>query len=747
MTPIAHRGRGFVAALAVLLGAALATQLVMVAVDGAGSIGDVGVLAFVAASLMGCALLVVRAVRIPTERATWLCLAGMVGSHVVAATLWSFGFSQERLSPADAAWGAGYVLGFVGVVLYLRHRVGDAYGALWLEVVGITTYLAAIATALLLAPIVDEGYSTATAALNILFPCASAGFWSIVLAAGSMSGRKPQRQDLLLTGGLVVLCAGDALFVLSLTGWFGGADALVGVGWTLSMLLIAASAWSPPSAAGAIRVGGWWEVAPTITWMATGGIVLFVGRFTPIPLIAEVLALAAILVAAVRTVLVTRDVRSLVVHRRQALTDDLTGLPNRRALAQHLELLTRDGGAGGRTAALLIADLDGFKELNDALGHAAGDALLVEVGRRLAQVRGAWALRLGGDEFAALVEAPHDPAEVARRMLDALSRPVTIEEVSVAVAASIGIARFPEDATTSGELLRRADVAMYDAKRRRTGVARYAPQRDGYTRTRLTLAADLQRAVGDPAAAGLWVAFQPQVRMDTREIVGAEALVRWNHPEHGPVSPAELLPLAERTGTLSRLTDWVVDEAVAAAAAWHAAGHRARVSVNVSALTLIDAGLPERIMATLDRHRVAPDVLVVEVTEDAVMSDPQRCCEVLDRLAARGVGISVDDFGTGHSSLAQLRRIGAGELKIDRSFVVGMTGDRFDHEVVAAVAGLGRRLGMRLVAEGVENDEAFAALAEIGCDLAQGYGIARPMDRAALSELMAGPPTPLRAAA
>jgi diguanylate cyclase (GGDEF)-like protein len=743
MTAHADRGGGIVAALAVLLAAALALAFVLLALDGPGQVADLDAVAFVVGSAAGTGLLVLRAARTGRERATWWCFAGVLVCNAVAAAMWSFGFSQKELSPADAVWTLGNVLAFVGVVHYLRHRVGDAYGALWLEVVGIAVYTAAICTAIFVPRIVEHGYSTGAATLNIVYVCIDGGLWSLLLAVGSMSGRRLQRQDVMLTGAFMIVCAINALYVLALAGTIGKVDAIVGVGWGLATVLICAAAWAPPSAAGAIRVGGWWEVGPTVSWMLTGGVLLLIGHFTPIPTVASALALAAIVLAALRTALVTRDVRSLVVHRRQALTDDLTGLPNRRALGQHLELLTRDGAANGRQAALLIADLDGFKELNDALGHSAGDALLVEVGRRLSQVRGAWALRLGGDEFAAVVEAPHDPQVVARQILEALSRPVSIDEVTVAVAASIGIARFPQDATTSGELLRRADVAMYDAKRRRAGVATYAPERDGYTRTRVTLAADLQRAIEDPSAAGLWVAFQPQVRMDTRAVVGVEALIRWSHPEHGAVSPAELLPLAERTGTLGRLTDWIVDRSVATAAAWHAAGQDARISVNVSALTLIDVGLPGRVLATLRRHGLPPGALVVEVTEDAVMSDPQRCCEVLDALAAQGVGISVDDFGTGQSSLAQLRRIGAGELKIDRSFVLGMTGDRFDREVVSAVAGLGRRLGMRLVAEGVEDPAAWQALVAIGCDVAQGYGIARPMPADALLELLASDPAPL----
>src|SRR4051794_26154260 len=482
---LSDRSRRIVSACAALLVIALAGSVATLPFNGAGTVSDVDAGLYVLGSVAAIGLLGLRAARVRIERATWLCFAGLLLCNMIAVVLWSFGFDQSDLSPADAIWGLGYLLAFVGVVLYLRHRVGDAYRAFWIDAIGITVYVAAICTALFTTPIVQQGMSSADAVLNIIFPCAAAGLWSVVFAAGSMSGRRPQRQDLLLGGAFLAVCLVDSLYVLSLAGYVGEVDLLFGIGWGAAMVLIGAAAWSPPSTAGALRVGGWWEIGPSVSWMLAGGAVLLAGAFTTIPMISAVLAMAAIVLAALRTVLVTRDVRSLVVHRRQALTDDLTGLPNRRALTQHLELLTRDAGVGGRRAALLIADLDGFKELNDALGHGAGDALLIEVGRRLSQVEGAWSLRLGGDEFAALVEAPHDPTVIAAAMLDELSRPVSIDEVSVAVAASIGIARFPEDATTGGELLRRADVAMYDAKRRRAGVATYAPERDGYTRTRV----------------------------------------------------------------------------------------------------------------------------------------------------------------------------------------------------------------------------------------------------------------------
>jgi len=753
---IGDRARRTATGLAVVLCAAFAASLVVLPIGGLDDATAAGGALYALIGLVATALLILRAIAVDEERWTWLAFAAMTLLNVAATVMWAAGYDWQALSPADALWTASIAAAFVGIALYLRHRVGDAYRSLWLDATGITIYVAAICTALLVGAMRDQGLSTGTATLNVLYPCASAAMWSVVLAAGSMTGRRLQRQDALLGAAFVVLCATDCLYALELAGIVGQQDALRAIGVELSIVLLVAAAWARPSAAGELRIGGWWEAGPTVSWIVAGGGVLLASALVPVPSVAVALAAAALVLAALRTVLVTRDVRQLVLHRREALIDDLTELPNRRALLRHLELLTRDRGRGRRSAALLIADLDGFKELNDALGHAAGDVLLTKVGARLAGVGGAFTARLGGDEFAAIVEAPHDPREVARRMLAALAEPLTLDDITVGIGASIGIARYPEDATTSGELVRRADVAMYDAKRSRAGIADYTPERDGFSRTRVALAAALQDALPDPAAGGLWVAFQPQVRFADGGVDAVEALIRWTHPVHGPVAPAELLPLAERIGGLGRLTDWIVDQSLRAVARWHADGHTARVAVNVSATTLIDTGLPTRVVSALARHGVPGERLVIEVTENAVMTDPVRCCGVLDALAAHGIGVSIDDFGTGQSSLAQLRRIGAGELKIDRSFVVGMLGDRFDREVVAAVASLGRRLGMRLVAEGVEDLAAWEALAGVGCDLAQGYGIARPMpldellgflDRAREAGLRATRPVHTRTAA
>jgi diguanylate cyclase (GGDEF)-like protein len=386
--------------------------------------------------------------------------------------------------------------------------------------------------------------------------------------------------------------------------------------------------------------------------------------------------------------------------------------------------MTAAGERSARRFALLQLDLDGFKELNDTLGHHAGDDLLIAVSRRLEAVVPGTLARLGGDEFAAIVPDGHDAGEVADAIGDALHAPLDIEGVGVAVNASVGIAHFPQDAHDSRELARRADVAMYDAKRLGTVVAGYTAEHDEHSLDRLALAADLRSAFDRDE---LWLAFQPQVDIATGRISGAEALIRWRHPTRGEVPPGVLLPIAERTGLMPQLTLWVLERAVAQAALWRRAGLDIRIGVNVSAIVLVDATLPARIAETLQRHALTPNNLCVEVTEDAVMRDTSRAIAILEQIKASGVEISVDDFGTGQSSLEQLKNVPADELKLDRSFVLGMVDDPQDAAIVGSVVGLGRALGLRVVAEGVETPQVWQRLSQLGCDVAQGFGLARPM--------------------
>jgi diguanylate cyclase (GGDEF)-like protein len=433
----------------------------------------------------------------------------------------------------------------------------------------------------------------------------------------------------------------------------------------------------------------------------------------------------------------SRTLRSQAArYRHDAGHDELTGLPNRRALSATLRATIaqaeRDEGGCG----LLLLDLDGFKELNDTLGHDVGDELLRELGRRLAEVIDGRAevARLGGDEFAVALPAgsrPETAWALATELRAVLRRPFSLDGMRIVVDASIGIACFPEHAGDAGSLLRHADVAMYQAKRMRTGVEEYDVSRDGSSRHRLELVGELREGI---AADQLVVHYQPKCRVTDGVPAGVEALVRWQHPERGLLPPGAFIDLAERAGLIRALTLRVLERALFQLRAWSAMGYEMTVAVNLSAAGLLDSRLPADIEDRLAAAGVRPDRLVLEITENTVMSDPPRARAVLEQLAARGIGLSLDDFGTGYSSLAHLRTLPVGEMKIDRSFVGRMDEVEDDAAIVRSTVELGRALGLRVVAEGVETAETLERLRGFGCDLAQGYVLSRPVPAAELTE-------------
>ena len=426
--------------------------------------------------------------------------------------------------------------------------------------------------------------------------------------------------------------------------------------------------------------------------------------------------------------------------RHQALHDALTGLPNRSLLQLRAERALR----GDDPAAILLIDLDRFKEVNDTLGHEHGDELLVEVAERLrgALRQGDTLARFGGDEFAVLLDGlPHRGAvaELAGRLQEALRSPFALRGVAVALEASIGAALYPDHGTTVSTLLQRADVAMYDAKRGRHGVSVYSTERDPYSADRLGLLAELRRAISSDE---LVLHYQPKVALDTGDVVGMEALVRWQHPTRGLLPPDEFVPLAARTGAVADLTRWVLDAALAQQSSWSEQGIDLPVAVNLAAANIVDVTLPDAIAALLERHGVAGDRLECEISEHTVMSDPERAIDVLERLRALGVRLSLDDFGTGHSSLAYLKRLPLDEVKIDRSFVAGMAQDENDAVIVRSTIDLARNLGLVVVAEGVETEDVMLELAALSCDTAQGYHLSRPIPAAELTAwLLARPVT------
>jgi diguanylate cyclase (GGDEF)-like protein len=508
----------------------------------------------------------------------------------------------------------------------------------------------------------------------------------------------------------------------------------------LQLPLMAVAALARPGIAGARQLGTWWEWVPPTIWAAVAATALTADRWMELPPMVLVGAAAALLMAVIRFAFTVRSVGRRVQHRDMSLTDELTGLPNRHVLFQQLALLTHSRGASGEEATLLVLGIDNFRSLNDTLGHHAGDRLLAIMAGRLSAelAEDGVLMRMSGDEFAAILRAPVDPDAVTPRLLRSVEQPFDVSSINVSLSASIGMARFPADAVEGRELARRAEVAMSDAKRRRVGYAYYADAQDQDAIDQLSLADDLRRALATDDGS-LWVAFQPQLDVTSGTIHGAEALLRWSHPTRGTVPPDQLLPIAERSGLLTPLTDWMLEQTVSAAARLvQSHGAHLRFAVNVSAATLVDLRLPHRIDQALIRHGVSPLQLVVEVTEDALMSDQQRCLQVVERIAALGVEVAIDDFGTGHSTLSQLRNLPANELKIDRAFVQAMTTDLLDAEIVRLIVRMGRQVGLRVVAEGVETTKERRMLADFGCSVLQGYGISKPLPYAEFAAFLAG---------
>ncbi len=411
----------------------------------------------------------------------------------------------------------------------------------------------------------------------------------------------------------------------------------------------------------------------------------------------------------------------------QASHDALTGLPNRSSLHDRIARKLADCPPG-RSVALVLLDLDRFRDVNDTLGHGHGDLLIRQTAARLSESVGAEATvaRLGGDEFGVLLPDVGDglgAVVIAEALRVALRLPIEIDGVSLVMEASAGVSLYPGDAADATAMLQHADVAMYVAKRTHRGVSLYDPADDEHSPDRLRLLADLALAI---ESGQLVLHYQPKVRMDGT-VRGVEALVRWQHPSRGLLPPSEFIPAAERTGLIHPLTDVVLSEALAQAKIWLDAGSPTPVAVNVSTRTLLDAGFVERVFAQLAAHRMPAELLVLEITETTIMEDPDRALEVLTLLADAGIRLSIDDFGTGYSSLAYLKALPVHELKIDRSFVSGMTGNVRDRVIVDSTVALGRRLGLDVVAEGVEDEATRLALTELGCELAQGFLFSRPV--------------------
>jgi diguanylate cyclase (GGDEF)-like protein len=447
----------------------------------------------------------------------------------------------------------------------------------------------------------------------------------------------------------------------------------------------------------------------------------------PIILLAAHIDLSLCLLLLLPMIAIYKGGREAVMNEHRATHDLLTGLPNRALFADRIGQAVKLARRENRSAAVLVLDLDHFKEINDTLGHNQGDKVLQTLGPRLEEVLRVadTVASLGGDEFGMLLPdaTPAQACYVAGKVLEGLKQPLRAEGLTLQVGASIGIACFPAHGEDVRTLLQHADVAMFAAKENRNGYEVYAAGRDRESAARVLLASDLRSAVEDGTFA---LEHQPVLDIATQRVEGVEALARWIHPDRGAVSPAEFIPIAEQIGVIRPLTMRLLHQAIGEWHEWHAEGTKLVLAVNISARHLMSRDFVHEIDELLEEARIVPACLKLEITETTIMADPRRAEDVVRALSRLGVMIAIDDFGTGYSSLAYLNRLAVDQVKIDRSFVAGMCTSESSAVIVRSMIALAHSLGLEVVAEGVEDQDTMQALAEAGCDKAQGYFISRP---------------------
>ncbi|MFC8763070.1 putative bifunctional diguanylate cyclase/phosphodiesterase [Streptomyces sp. NPDC057193] len=575
-----------------------------------------------------------------------------------------------------------------------------------------------------------------TLAVLLLYGWVPAGLVSLTVVTLVGAARRQRWRQGLLHGAADIIGVVAAALVLALFGDVSSVERpWQPLDWTIGDLpevVLAAGVYLV-----ATRVLLWYTLAPqsgglpTIarTALLRQGLVA-VALLGIAPLICLVAATRPVLLPLFAVPLIALDSTLWIARARaeEQLRDPLTGLPNRQWLLERAWTALEEAEGEGARAALVLIDLDRFRSVNDTLGHLAGDRLLLQIADRLrlALPRGAEAARLGGDEFAVLLptaDSTTSAQRVARHLVAELSSPLDLDGLTLVLEASAGVAVFPDHALDAEGLLRRADVAMYQAKRDRTGVEVYESKRDSNTPDRLGLLGDLRRALD---AHEVELHYQPKVRFDG-QVAGLEALVRWVHPERGKVPPDEFIAIAESSGLMPHLTEYVLETALAQVARWRAQGLDVPVAVNVSPRDVHTPGFAGAVAARLARHGVPAGALQLEITEHVLLEDPQRAADTLNGLTGHGVKMSLDDFGTGYSSLVHLRRLPVSELKIDRSFVARLAVDTEDAEIVRCTVDLAHSLGLLVVAEGVEDDETWERLRDLGCDAVQGWLVAAAM--------------------
>ena len=671
------------------------------------------------------ARLLLAAALFRSRRTALLFLAGSVAVWAAGAATISAGQAVTVVTfPArgEILCIASYLGMAAFLLLDVPRRVTSM--AIWLEATVVWGATVCLAAFVLVTPLVaDFGGDGLRLLAAILFPLINLVLAAFVLAQIVMRHRSRSPRSVLLMVGFLGLAVGDTTFIADLGSEAYTSSLSVAALWGASFAVIveAATARShqvAQSAAAPVR-------GAVLTGAATLAVVLLaLGLDGPTALLVKIPAIITLAATGARLLLALREAHGAAEAMRLSLTDELTGLPNRRSIVAAAD----EALASGAPIAVVLLDLDGFKDINDSLGHAVGDDVLVTLGQRMRASLDSRVIvtRLGGDEFALLVPSEDELRlfEIAQQTRLALREPLRVDTIDLSIDASVGIAVREAGDTSAIELLRRADIAMYEAKNSRAGVLLFDSAQDGLSHLRLRRGEALRLAI---AEGQLIVWYQPQVDARTRQVVAMEALVRWWHPTEGLLPPITFLPDARRSGLMPALTEVVMHRVLADARTWLDAGFTFRVAMNWAPPELVGGQLLGKLFTALDAAKLPVDHLLIEVTEDSFLADPERARGVLHELRAHGIQVSIDDYGSGFSSLAYLRDLPVQELKMDRSFVAPVAKDERSRMIVQTTSQMARALGLRFVAEGVEDAQSVAELLPLGVDVLQGYHIARPM--------------------
>jgi diguanylate cyclase (GGDEF)-like protein len=692
--------------------------------------------------LLAAALVIyLRVFAVRTDRLAWALIGTGVGLYALGNALY-FGYVQYLKSVptpsiADVSWLCCYAFFYTGLVVLVRRRINVSDRTLLMDGLIAALGVCAIASIWLHFLLSNTPGGFGADVIAMAYPVGDLILLMLTVAAWGFLGARPDRGLTYLGIGMALFVAADTVYALRVATNTYRAGTMLDPVWAVAAVIIAAAALRPRVDAVTARIEGWAALVVPALFTLSSLVILVFATAHSLPPETTVLATAALAAGLVRAAMTFHEVQQLAVSRTEARTDELTGLGNRRQFQEVVEAHIAKLGRDGQLAVLLI-DLDRFKEINDSHGHSAGDALLVQVGQRLAVYlrREDVLARLGGDEYAAMLSdiSVEEALDVAERMRVGLRAAFTIGDIVINIDASIGIAICPASATTVGGLLHCADTAMYEAKLNRLGSMVYDAGDDAGLAARRQLIHELRTAIDEGQ---LMLHYQPKFDLHTGQIEGVEALVRWNHPKRGLLYPDTFIPSAERHGLMRTLTTAVLSIALDQARLWRDSGFPTTVAVNVSASNLADPELPAQIKAMLDSRNLDGNALVVEVTETTLMNDTARALWVLHGLRALNVRISIDDYGTGYSSLARLRDLPINELKLDRSFVAALSTDSRTAAIVESTIQLGHSLGLKLVAEGIETAETLVLLENMGCDVGQGYHLGRPVPAEDLSPLLA----------